>query len=303
MPFQLRPWLQLLRAPNLFTVPGDPFVGFLLASYGFFSLSVFSAIAAALCFYSAGLIDNDLADLHEDLTDRPLRPLPSNAISPTAARLARAAFLTLGFLFTAPLGVPSLITAALLALSLFLYNHSTKSLPIIGALNMGACRGLSLLLGATAAPHSDLLPSLLLHVHSNPLLIATLTLSLYIAAITHLARYETLPHSPSHAKWLPPIVLTIGSLTFLTQLHPPTLYSAALILAVACFNAFSIASQLSASPPPPTPPFIGQLIRLLLLLQTALCASVTLPQASLAAALLLIAWPISRSVSQRFYAS
>ena len=39
-------WLQLLRAPNLFTVPGDPLAGFLLASGGVFDLRTVGVMLA-----------------------------------------------------------------------------------------------------------------------------------------------------------------------------------------------------------------------------------------------------------------
>ena len=50
MPSTLRTWLQLFRAPNLFTVPGDPLAGYLLASYGAAESLILLPIAACLCF-------------------------------------------------------------------------------------------------------------------------------------------------------------------------------------------------------------------------------------------------------------
>ena len=61
MPPLLRTWLQLLRAPNLFTVPGDPLAGYLLACYGAVEPRVLLPVFASLCFYSSGLLVNDLA--------------------------------------------------------------------------------------------------------------------------------------------------------------------------------------------------------------------------------------------------
>ena len=303
MPTKLRTWLQLFRAPNLFTVPGDPLAGYVLASYGAFYPAVWLAVGASLCRYAAGLLDNDLADLREDRAERPQRPLPSGAAQPRTVAFV-AAFLTgLGLLLAGMLGTPALTVAAGLVVTVATYNHFTKHLPVIGALNMGLCRGLSVLLGAAAAPHSDLLWRLLALGRLNHLLIAVGLVTLFIAAVTHLARFETKAASPPSAKWLPVIVLLAGSVLFLTQLYSTTFWSAAAIFAVAVVSAFTAALKLSGDPHAPVPPVIGQFIRLLLLLQTAFCAAAGSVESSLAAAALLIAWPISRAVSKRFYAS
>lgn len=303
MPSPLRTWLQLFRAPNLFTVPGDPLAGYVLAAYGAFESQVFYALGASVCFYAAGLLDNDLADLAEDRAERPHRPLPSGAARPRTVAIVAAILVGLGFLLAAKLGAEALAISAALVAAVGFYNHLTKHLPVIGALNMGACRGLSLLLGATAAPHSDLLWRLLAAGRLNPLLIACALVTLYIAAITHLARFETKAQSPPLAKWLPALALLTGSALFLAQVRTATFWSTAVIFAVAVMNGFGAATQLARDSAAPVPPVIGRLIRLLLLAQTAFCAAAGNIEATLGAALLLIAWPVSRAVSKRFYAS
>ena len=59
---------------------------------------------------------------------------------------------------------------------------------------------------------------------------------------------------------------------------------------------------------PRIPPAIGKLIRGMLIMQSAFCTAcisvvLTVPPVLFLAALLLIAWPVSRAVSRRFYAS
>ena len=328
MPSPLRTWLQLFRAPNLFTVPGDPLAGYVLAAYGAFESHVFYALGASVCFYAAGLLDNDLADLAEDLADRPLRPLPSGAARPRTVAIVAAILVGTGFLLAAKLGAAAVTISAALVVAVGFYNHLTKHLPLIGALNMGACRGLSLLLGAAAAPHPELLWRLLAAGRLNPLLTACALVTLYIAAITHLARFETKTQSPPLAKWLPALVLIIGSVSFLSQLHTVTLWSfpmpalritntgiAACILAVAVTTNFTAALHLVRDANAAIPPVIGQFIRLLLLIQTAFCIPSQIAAAEAAAfasnyiniflclTLLLLSWPVSREVSKRFYAS
>ena len=150
-PSAIRTWLQLFRAPNLFTVPGDPLAGYVLAAYGAFEADVFYAVGASVCFYAAGLLDNDLADLAEDRAERPSRPLPSGAASPRTVALVAAVLVGAGFLLAGQLGGAALTVAAGVVGAIGLYNHVTKRLPVIGALNMGVCRGLSVLLGAAAS--------------------------------------------------------------------------------------------------------------------------------------------------------
>ncbi|MEI6872694.1 MAG: UbiA family prenyltransferase, partial [Verrucomicrobiota bacterium] len=83
---RLHTWLQLLRAPNLFTVPGDPIAGYLIANSGFFDISIVLVGMASLAFYGAGLLLNDLVDLREDSAERPDRPLPAGRVAPATVR-------------------------------------------------------------------------------------------------------------------------------------------------------------------------------------------------------------------------
>lgn len=303
MPSTLRTWLQLFRAPNLFTVPGDPLAGYVLAAYGAFEADVFYAAGASVCLYAAGLLDNDLADLAEDRTERPQRPLPSGAASSRNVAIVAAVLGGAGLVLAGQLGAPALLIAAAIVVAIGLYNRVTKHLPVVGALNMGVCRGLSVLLGAAAAPHPELLWRLLVTGRLNPLLIACAHVALYIAAITHLARYETKAQSPPLAKWLPPLTLLAGAALFLLQVRTTTFWSTAAIFTVAVLCALAAAISLARDSRAPVPPVIGQFIRLLLLVQTAFCAAAGTVESSLTAALLLIAWPVSRAVSKRFYAS
>jgi len=97
-------WLALLRLPNLFTIPGDVAVGYLIAEtmlgkselvlgYSVTSGMVASfayihALVSIISLYCFGLVSNDIADFREDSVDRPDRPLPSGAISVKSAKLA-----------------------------------------------------------------------------------------------------------------------------------------------------------------------------------------------------------------------
>jgi len=174
----LNDWLRLLRAPNLFTVPGDPVAGFLLA--GGISGRVFPAAGASLFLYAGGLLMNDLCDMEEDRRDRPGRPLPGGAVGKGAALAVAFAFGAAGLGLCALAGA---FRAGLCAgLCIITYNAGIKKIPFIGAVNMGLCRGFSVLIGGAAASGA---------VFHNGAMPAALVIALYIATVTILARNET----------------------------------------------------------------------------------------------------------------
>ena len=180
-----RPFLQLLRAPNLFTVPGDPVCGFLLASHGVWSWRVLPAVVVSLSCYCAGLIINDLADFAEDLRDRPARPLPSGAIPKRTAVVLALFFIALALTAGACSGPPLLILAALLVAEILWYDLMAKKNAVMAPVAMGFCRGLSVMAGAAAV-----IPEQPGRFDLHPSLAAVAAVTLYIGAVTVLARAE-----------------------------------------------------------------------------------------------------------------
>ena len=303
MPSKLRTWLQLFRAPNLFTVPGDPIAGYLLASYGAVEPLIFPPIAASLCFYAGGLLLNDLADLEEDRAERPGRPLPSGAASRGAVVAVMFALAVAGLALCAKVGVWTLGVGAGLLVAVVSYNMGGKRVPVVGALNMGLCRGLSLLLGATAVPHGDLTIRLMLDGRLNWLAIAFVLVTLYIAAVTNLARFETKAAAPGYAKWLPAAAIAAGGVNFLPLVSAPNRVTTSALFLLAFFVSAHAAWELACEPRRTLPPAIGKFIRLLLVLQAAFCAATGDLPGSAATVLLIVLWPVSRAVGKRFYAS
>lgn len=194
----LRPWFRLFRLPNLLTVPGDPLAGFLLATAGKVEqnqlILLFSAMGASFFLYLFGLAVNDIVDVEVDRVERPERPLPAGEITLSQARMAAIAAALSGLNVALFSGKSALIIAALLAATILLYNAKLKSIPVIGALAMGICRGLSLLLGVAAAKPEWFMqwpaPVIL------PAVIATIGLMFYVATFTALARHETEQEKP-----------------------------------------------------------------------------------------------------------
>ncbi len=328
----MKSWLQLFRVPNLLTVPGDPLAGFLIASGGQLDTRVVFAMLASLCLYAAGLAINDLADFTEDKQDRPKRPLPSGAISRPAAWIITGNLVIFGLGFSFAAGPNAALMGIGVILGVTLYNFLTKRIAIIGALNMGVCRGLSLLLGAAAAiaPDQRFLDTGTALLDFNPLLSAVFTttalvsgqrffifalgaallIALYIAAVTNLARHETRPEYPKMARVLPLGTLLIGFVLLkqvtesLLRDQSPALWVVGIVLCA--FNT----SELMRIPPPPLPPRIGSYIRILPVLQASLCLLPSVPTglhktpASFLAAIALLACvPLHAWLGKKFYAS
>lgn len=293
---RLRTWLQLLRAPNLFTVPGDPVAGYLISNSGFIDLSLLLTSASSLCFYSAGLLLNDLVDLAEDRAERPARPLPSKQASPETVRRVLWGLNFAGLLLLIATGSSAaLISGVATVLSVWTYNCLTKRIPFVGAFNMGLCRALSLLTGALAGP--------------NPSAVAiasifAITTGLFIAAVTNLARFETHDSLPFTPRFLPLLALLPGMwMGIQNSLYSPDKLPAVALFIVTLLGAVWLLKCLLKKPSP-LPPLIGAHIRLLLPLQAAACWFGASQGVGPACAILLLAlWPLSRRVSKTFYSS
>lgn len=303
-------WLQLLRAPNLFTVPGDALAGFLLASGGVPHPLMLAMMLASMCFYGAGLLLNDLADLEEDRRERPNRPLPSGAADPRAVRIVTGFLAVAGLVLCLVRSVNSFEIGLVLLAFIAVYNLWSKKFAVLGPMTMGACRGLSLQLGAWIGFRTE--------VHWNPpgdawtialVPIATAGLTVYIALVTNLARVETQAQPARLPRALPFVGLLLAIIPFfcfaIDQAHPFEPFNIALyaVSAYTLYAGVKIHRKLMQEPAPPIPPMIGQFIRLLLPLQAIWCVASRGVTGAVAAVILLVLWPVSRNVSKRFYAS
>ncbi|MFB3893122.1 MAG: UbiA family prenyltransferase [Phycisphaerae bacterium] len=311
-----RAWLQLLRLPNLFTVPGDPLAGFTL---GWLVLAARSsrpvdaiivpavlAMLASLLLYCAGLLANDYFDLEEDRRERPGRPLPSGRANPRTVILAAVAMavaaVALAYLAQ---GWACAAVAGALAVAIFAYDAWLKRTPVVGKLVMGGCRGLSCLLGSAAAGG--------LSVMAEPVVIAFAAgAAVYVAAVTAVAARET-GQAPVGIRRLLPVA---GMIAWLVALNMGGLVSChALFLAfwpvgvlqilavgwtIACAESLKGVPAATAAPPA-----VGKLIRGLLLVQASVVLWFgVLGWAGLVPAAVLVAfWPISAIIGRRVYAS
>jgi 4-hydroxybenzoate polyprenyltransferase len=176
----LRSCLQLARAPNVFTAVTNVFTGCAAAAgtrAGPMTVALLALSSA--CLYTGGIVLNDYCDLETDRIERPNRPLPSGAISPRAALGLAVALLAAGIALAATVNSTALITASAVALLIATYDVRYKSVPVLGPINMAACRFGNVVLGACAAPACS--------VHALPFALA---MAAWVAAITLISRRE-----------------------------------------------------------------------------------------------------------------
>ncbi len=149
----IKPYLQLVRLPNLFTAAADPLAGWLLATGTLAGPGRWlPLVAASVAIYAGGIVLNDVFDFAVDLRERPGRPLPSGRVSRRLAAWAGGSALALGPALAACSGSPtSFLVALVLAGAVLGYDAGLKRTPL-GPQVMGACRGLNLLLGLSQAP-------------------------------------------------------------------------------------------------------------------------------------------------------
>lgn len=178
-----------MRPANIVTAISDILAGIAIAGYFAGSdareiqlLPVVLLMLATIGLYGGGVVFNDVFDAELDKIERPERPIPSGLIVKQSAALLGGILLLMGIVAASVVHasfVPSGLIALLIAIAALVYDKWGKHHPLLGPLNMGACRGLNLLLGISIIP-------LALYQYWAVSLIPVL----YIAAITMISRGE-----------------------------------------------------------------------------------------------------------------
>ena len=301
-----RAWLELFRAPNLLTVPGDALAGFALAGG---VLGQWRALAAAgmagLALYAAGLAFNDYSDRADDARERPMRPIPSGRLRSLTVLVAGLLALGLGLGTASLAGSRALAVAALMCLAIVAYDAGLKRVRGAGALTMGLCRGLNLLLGAAVANPDNFHGAL-----RTAVLIAALAETLVVASVTVIAARETETRRLGGWRWAPGVLLGMALVTVAACTSwPPDRAGrmlAALVSGVLAAGWFlAVGHALRGAPSPAVVGRgIGAWIRGLLLLQAAFCAlAVQAPWGLAAACLLLLLLPAAERLGRSFAGS
>jgi 4-hydroxybenzoate polyprenyltransferase len=153
--------LQLARPANLPTAMADIGAGF---SAGFFATqltweqgpallpSLGLLLMASVCLYGGGVAFNDVFDANLDRTERPERPIPSGRVTFGEAIALAGTLLLLGVVLAFLVSFSAGMFALAIAGCAVLYDAWGKHQRWWGPVNMGLCRGLNLLLGASLFP-------------------------------------------------------------------------------------------------------------------------------------------------------
>jgi 4-hydroxybenzoate polyprenyltransferase len=151
----VKSYLQLVRAPNLFTAVTNVFTG--CAAVGATTPSVVILLAlSSACLYAGGVALNDWCDLEVDRVERPKRPLPAGKIAPGTAAALAFGLLAAGVALASLVGAMAVLVASAIVLLIVTYNFGLNHIRAVGPLNMGACRFGNVLLGACAAPAASM---------------------------------------------------------------------------------------------------------------------------------------------------
>lgn len=289
-------WLRLLRPPNLFTVPGDPLAGFILASGagGAWDIRMVWVALSALAIYASGLILNDVADYEADRRERPDRPLACGAVARRDALIAGLLLGALGVALAFPAGAMALVVGICLFVLVLVYNFITPRGSAAGLLVMGLCRATSVGLGIAASGNGS-------WSHGIPWVAAAGT-GLYVVAVSRMAAGETRAQRLGWSRWVPAGILaaTFGILAWIPDV---VLWAGVALAVLSLFVTWNLGRRLGPeSKPEAVPPAIGGYIRALIMVQATYCALAS-PRGVVAAMILLCLWPLSAIVSKRFYAS
>lgn len=139
---QLNAWLQLVRLPNLFTIPGEALCGGVLAGVASKPIAILALVY--LLIYMGGLILNDIADFEEDRFERGWRPLAAGTISLQTAKIATIVCYLSGLglsIFTGQ-SLEVIGAVALVILMTVFYNLAARKIPFIGWSTIALCRAM-----------------------------------------------------------------------------------------------------------------------------------------------------------------
>ena len=266
----LRAWLDVTRLSNLPTVFSNVLTGLML---GFMAGALTCGLPeasppdhvllwrlfigggrlvliASACFYMAGMTLNDVLDRAYDREQRPERPIPSGRLNARAAAIAVVAFNIVGLLvMMLGFGMRATLFALALVAAIIGYNALHRRFAA-AVLLMGAVRGLLYFVAAAA---------MALVVNAafwRVTLPFAVILTLYVAAVTYLARRENdavVGHRALLA-WTLPVLVAMGVLSVAPNTLTMVVMTA--IIGLAMLLWLGRCARLVAAQPPATKPAV-----------------------------------------------
>ena len=201
----IKNYLLLIRLPNLFTLPSNILLGFILVST--FTLTITSVIQILMLvtistlLYCVGLVLNDLFDYEIDRKERPNRPIASGKISRKLAIIIATIFTAIALTLSSLVSVTTFSISVFLLAIIFGYDKYLKRTNA-GPFTIAAARVTNVILGTSANINS---------VHNFPqniLLVFVLTITFgYVTLIGFLSRYEVQGFSPNIKTYLIPVTI------------------------------------------------------------------------------------------------
>jgi 4-hydroxybenzoate polyprenyltransferase len=186
---QLQDYLQLIRIPNIFTVPSNVLVGYFALS-DVATVQVLGLASASILLYVSGIVLNDYFDFEKDKKSRPNRPVAAGRIS--RRRAAQLGILTIvagNLVALVVAGISAFCVSIAISAVIFAYDYRLKSSSIRGIAAMAGARFLNVLLGASPA-FAILFMNSVSQTDLHTLAVASISLFLYITSIMILSRAE-----------------------------------------------------------------------------------------------------------------
>jgi len=319
---KINAWLALMRVPNLFTVPGDVILGYIIAesfhensdfllgfiiSRGSFGhLGFIYTCSAIFCAYIFGLITNDIADLKEDMLERPYRPIPAGKISIKAAYICAIILFLAGLTLAGLANMRVFVVMVLLFFLIISYNCILKKHSKLGPLTVSVCRLLSITAGYYAAGVNLITYPLMYYLVSFTWLVYFLRVSL----ITHHETAKNVVFKKNYfllaipAIWIISSVYISGALEVIMTMKefPPGIFPGLASVVIFYFIVIKnfITLNIYSDQPKRTQASVGELIKAVIFLQASGCAFLGYPFVALA---LFLLWIPAHIVSRKFYSS
>lgn len=287
-------YFQLMRPANIITAWADILAGFAVSGFVAIQAETLGLevlawlLLATTGLYGGGVVFNDVFDAELDAKERPERPIPSGRASRQNAATLASVLLLVGIVAAAQVSFLSAIVAICIAVGAVVYDSIGKHQPVVGALNMGLCRGGNLLLGMSAVPA----------IVGEYWFLALIPM-IYIAAITSLSQGEVhgaKDNTPTIALLL--IITVIAGFFGLELL--PNYHILQALPAIALFTSYLLPPFIKAVRQP-TPEQIRNAVRSGILSLVILDATIATGFASLPYGLFVLCLlPISIALAQIF---